>query len=277
MADDDDLVELWQREARQPFSGWDFSYLRGRYTEDEPPWSYEALARDALRGASALLDMGTGGGEQLLAIAESLPERTTATEGHPPNLAVARANLAARGIEVVAYDSESDERMPFTDGAFSVVLNRHESFVADEVRRVLAPGGRFLTQQVGAANFAELRELLRMAPAFPDVTLANFRQRFENLGLDVEVAEDWHGSAEFSDVGALVYFLTSVPWEAPADFSVSRYRGALQALHDRNEPVRFSIHRFVLQVRRTSDGVDRDQDAALSRPAGDSGARVSLR
>ncbi|MEO1062055.1 MAG: methyltransferase domain-containing protein [Actinomycetota bacterium] len=246
----DHLIELWEREASQPFSGWDFSYLRGRYQEEAPPWSYDAMAISALRGVSAVLDMGTGGGEKLLELADSLPAQTTATEGHPPNVAVARANLEPQGIAVVEYDSESGQRMPFGDAVFPLLLNRHESFDAAEIGRVLSPGGRFLTQQVGADNLAELRDLFGMRPRFLDVTLANHRRHLTDAGLHVEFAQEWRGSAEFSDVGALVYFLKAVPWEAPADFSVRRYREVLLSLHDRPEPLRLTIHRFALQVRR---------------------------
>lgn len=246
----DDLVESWEREARQPFSGWDFSHLEGRYREEPPPWSYDALALSALRDASSTLDMGTGGGEKLLELTDSLPERTIATEGHRPNLAVARANLEPHGIDVAEYDSDTPSRMPFGDAEFSLVLNRHESFEATEVSRVLAPDGRFLTQQVGTDNLAELRDHFGTVPRFERATLPYYQQQLTDAGLHVELAQDWHGSAEFAEVGALVCFLSAVPWEAPDDFSVERYQKVLMALHDRAEPLRFTIHRFVLQVRR---------------------------
>ena len=39
--------------------------------------------------------------------------------------------------------------LPFEDSSFSLVVSRHESYVASEVARVLRPGGLFLTQQLG--------------------------------------------------------------------------------------------------------------------------------
>ena len=36
----DELVEAWLREERQPFSGWDFSYLDGRLKGEREHWSY---------------------------------------------------------------------------------------------------------------------------------------------------------------------------------------------------------------------------------------------
>lgn len=74
------LLDLWRREQQEPFEGWDFSYLAGRYFEGEPPWYYDALARLALTSAtSSVLDMGTGGGEKLLELVDALPADTVAT------------------------------------------------------------------------------------------------------------------------------------------------------------------------------------------------------
>ncbi len=44
-------------------------------------------------------------------------------------------------------------------GRFDLILNRHESYHPGEIARVLAPGGTFLTQQVGGDELGELREL----------------------------------------------------------------------------------------------------------------------
>jgi hypothetical protein len=59
------------------------------------------------------------------------------------------------GIAVVQDEGAPDNsdqngdraRLLFRDGAFDLVANRHEAFVATEVARVLSPGGTFVTQQ----------------------------------------------------------------------------------------------------------------------------------
>ncbi len=157
--DDPELLTRWRAERTAPAVGWDFSALDGRMTEDEPPWDFAQECRTALAGATSALDMGTGGGERLLALGAALPADTVATEGWPPNLAVARNALAPYGIEVVPYDAETDDparrRMPFPTGRFDVVMNRHEAMLADETARVLSPGGVLLTQQVGTPDTAE--------------------------------------------------------------------------------------------------------------------------
>jgi hypothetical protein len=106
-----------------PVEGWDFGVFAGRYEEDDPPWDYRRLVRAHLDGAGSLLDLGTGGGE-LLAELAPLPEHTVATEGHPPNVPIARRRLGPLGVEVV--EVEEGGRLPLPDAAFDLVIDRHE-------------------------------------------------------------------------------------------------------------------------------------------------------
>lgn len=51
--------------------GWDFSRLDGRATATGPPWDFEDVCRAAMAGVGSVLDMGTGGGERLIALLTS--------------------------------------------------------------------------------------------------------------------------------------------------------------------------------------------------------------
>ena len=134
-------------------TGWDFSALEGRLIADDPWWDFEADCLDAMRYARAVADLGTGGGERLIRLVDAFPDdregtRTiVATEGWEPNLAVARRNLGTRGIEVLPYDAETGQAMPFGDGELDLVMSRHEGIDAGEVTRMLASGG-----QIGRAH-----------------------------------------------------------------------------------------------------------------------------
>ncbi|MEV4372683.1 hypothetical protein AB0J71_36830 [Nonomuraea sp. NPDC049637] len=98
--------ELVARASAAAIEGWDFTALRGRVVEEPLPWSYERLLRDRLNGAASLLDLGTGGREFLAGLTP-LPPRTAATEGHPPNLPIARRRLESLGVEVAATSKRS--------------------------------------------------------------------------------------------------------------------------------------------------------------------------
>lgn len=250
----DPLLESWYREEAEPFQGWDFSHLRGRRDEEHPPWSYEQLAREALRGARVAVDLGTGGGERLSRLADAFPTHMFATEAHPPNVAIARARLEPLGVTVIPYKSEDlvGGPLPFADASLDAVLDRHESYDSREVARVLAPGGRFLTQQVDGDTHAELLALFRPGRKPLPVKLDRFVADAERAGLRVVRAEEWWGNSVFKDVGALVYYLKAILWDEPR-FSVARYESVLRELHarcERERGVRSRVGLFVLRAER---------------------------
>lgn len=252
----DAVLEAWRREEDEPFSGWDFSHLRGRWNEEHPPWSFEDLARDTLRAARTAVDLGTGGGERLSRLADVFPPRMLATEAYPPNVQVAHDRLAPLGVTVVRYRSKDlvGGPLPFQTGSLDAILDRHESYSAREVARVLAPGGHFLTQQVDGDSLADLLCLFRSDPPFPEVKLDRFVTDAERAGLVVERAEQWWGKSEFSDVGAIVYLLKALSWEVP-DFTVAGYEPVLRELQSRLERdgvLRFRVGRFLLAARKAS-------------------------
>ena len=247
------LVAAWSSEESQPFSGWDFGHVRGRYFEEKPPWSYEDLAREALRGAQSGVDLGTGGGEVLARLADAFPGCMVATEAYPPNWAVARERLAPGGASVVAYAAdEVSSVLPFRDGSFDAVLDRHEAYDAREVARVLAPGGVFLTQQVDGRSHADLLGWFGTEPHWPDVILDRLASDLVGAGLDIEIARSWWGTISFLDVAALVYYLKAIPWEVP-DFSVGRFRTELLGLQrrlDETGALRFDEGLFAIRARK---------------------------
>ena len=194
--------------------------------------------------------MGTGGGEKLLSFKDVLPSNTVATEGYPPNLPIARANLEPQGIRVVAYDCGIDDRMPFDEGIFALVINRHEAYDAVEVARVLRPGGHFLTQQVDGRDLDNMVALFGSESAYHHVNLANCRREVEQAGLLVDAAEEWAGTMTFDDIGALVYYLHAAPWNAPDDFSVARYAQVLLEMQHSGRPLTFTKRRFYIQAHK---------------------------
>jgi SAM-dependent methyltransferase len=146
MKDDPSFEQLIQEAISIPFSGWDFTIMRERWQQNEPAWDYQALAREHISKATRLLDQDTGGGELLASLAP-LPSFTYATESYPPNIPVARNRLKPLGVHLVSEFKE--DALPFADGYFDLVLNRHGGYTVFELRRILKPGGIFLTQQVG--------------------------------------------------------------------------------------------------------------------------------
>ena len=170
---------LWaQEEQSAEMHGWDFSHIRGRVVEAPLPWDYKKKVLDFLKPQSVILDMGTGGGEFLLSLRHPFSQ-TSVTESWQPNFELCEKKLAPLGITV--RKTEEDKPLPFADNSFDLVLNRHDFYDVNEVRRVLKPGGYFITQQVGGSNNLRLRALLgNNKTAMPSFNLENELLRFKN-------------------------------------------------------------------------------------------------
>jgi len=251
----DTLIDQAQWET---FSGWDFSPIAGRMHESAVEWDFGALVRRPLDAVNAVLDLGTGGGEFLSSLAP-LPTRTVATEAYVPNVAVARQRLAPLGVTVVQVPGAPDNiamapgegvnMLPFSDAAFPLVINRHESYYPSEVFRTLEAGGSFLTQQVGGTHNQQVNRLLGAPPGYDQRwDLAFAASQLEAAGFLIEDHKEAFPRTVFTDIGALVYYLKAVPWQIP-EFSVELYRDRLHAIHQRIQsdgPLRIPGHFFYL-------------------------------
>lgn len=245
MADFESLV----RQATEiPFSGWDFSAIEKRLRRRRVPWEYARRVKNRIPLSRSLLDLGTGGGELLASLAP-LPHETYATEGYRPNLRLARARLEPLGVQVLFADQGGP--LPIPSHSIDLVADRHTGFSPAEVSRVLRPGGRFVTQQVGAANYGELNACFGVEPpaGLNDVLSAEaLAHEVKTSGLEIVEKRDARLPDEFLDIAAVVYYLKAVPWQVPG-FSVEAYRKQLRQIHseiERGGRFRVTAHRILL-------------------------------
>ena len=205
------------------------------------------IVRQYLSPDSKLLDIDTGGGEFLLSLNHP-PKNTSATEGYPPNVALCKSILLPLGIDF--RESNDVSHLPFGDNSFDIVINRHGSLDADELFRVLKPGGFFITQQVGAENDRELVNLLlpNTELPYPEQYLAKVSRNFIHAGFEILHSQEAFSGIRFYDVGALVWFARIIEWEFPG-FSVEHCLDNLykaQKLLDKEGAIEASTHRFLL-------------------------------
>ena len=247
--------ELIAEALAVPVAGWDFSWFDGRATEQRPSWGYARLVADRMAGATAALDVQTGGGE-VLATVPHPPALLVATDSWRPNLPVAARHLRPLGAAVV--EAADAPALPFRDAVFDLVVSRHPVCTLwDEIARVLRPGGTFLSQQIGAGTNRELSEAMlgplpAPDPRHPERLAADARA----AGLTVLDVRAEKLRAEYFDVAAVTYFLRKVVWTVPG-FGVDRYLPQLRAVHDRIQadgPFVSFARRVLIEARKTADG-----------------------
>lgn len=248
-----ELIEYWKNEERVAhIHGWDFSHIEGRYTEGaDMPWDYRGIILSHLKPEMKLLDIDTGGGEFLLSLGHPF-ENTAATEGFPPNVKLCEDTLLPLGIDFRPGDGKA--HLPFEDGSFDMIINRHGDFNAGDIHRLLKPGGLFVTQQVGAENDRELVRLLcgETTVPFPEQYLSITEEKFRLAGFDIIDGRECFPPIRFYDVGALVWFARIIEWEFP-DFTVDAALDNLfnaQSILNEKGCIEGRTHRFLLAARK---------------------------
>lgn len=129
----EELLQAWLLEEKEAhIFGWDFSHINGRYDEEQDlPWDYREIVLDFLSPEMDLLDIDTGGAEFLLSLYHPF-EKTAATENYPPNVELCSGKLLPLGVDFKRADARN-EKLPFPDQTFDVVINRHGDFNVREI------------------------------------------------------------------------------------------------------------------------------------------------
>ena len=215
------------------FSGWDFSDIidTGRMEEDSFDWSYAQTVSSLFADTETLLDIGTGGGE-LLSSLSPLPARTYATESYPPNVEIAREKLISLGVEVV-YIPENpqppyNDRLPFEESFFDLVISRHNAYCPGEIHRVLKENHLFITEQIGALSCANLLlDLSGNDRMLNHWNLMSAVRELEENSFKIVSKKEHIVPVRFYDIGAIVYYLKAIPWLIE-DFTPAKYEKQLR-------------------------------------------------
>ncbi|MDT2849929.1 class I SAM-dependent methyltransferase [Vagococcus carniphilus] len=242
------LSNWLESENRQKsFEGWDFSSIQEDFWQEEISWNYTEIVKYYLKPNMRLLDMGTGGGELLTLFSHPF-HQTSVTEGWEKNYQLLLMTLAKKGVEVKFV--KEDDQLDFSDNQFDIVLNSHESFSLDEVKRVLKPGGLFITQQVGDLNGINLAS--RLIPNFEkkdfNLHLSSVVRELKKRDFDILDQYESYPSQKFFSMDALIYYVRTIEWEFPG-FSVLTLQKELIELEEELKRVGFiynQVHRFLV-------------------------------
>lgn len=247
-----ELKRTWKKEEKAAhIHGWDFSHIRGRCEEMDLPWDYKRIIQRHLNRDMSILDYDTGGGEFLLSLKHPY-DKTSATEGYQPNVALCKQTLLPLGIDFKVCDDPAN--IPFRDESFDLIINRHGDFNANELYRLLKKGGIFITQQVGEENDRDLVEMVlpNAEKPFPHFNLNEQKKVFEGAGFQIMEEAEAYRPIKFYDVGAFVWFARVIEWEFPG-FSVDKcfeHLLKMQKKMDDKGNIEGTIHRYLIVAKK---------------------------
>jgi len=249
--ENNELYEIWKEEEDILFQGWDFSRADKYIERESLPWDYKEIVQKYLNPDMRLLDMGTGGGEFLLTLNHPY-ENTFVTEGYEPNYQLCLETLAPLGITVkTCVDGEA---LPYDDNFFDIIINRHESYLAEDIYRMLKPGGLIITQQVGGKNNEILSERFNMhfIGDFSKFDLTHEAVKFQKAKFDIFYKNEKHAQVKYFDIRAVILTAKTHIWEFP-NFSVDNCFNELLILQKELEEKGFveSVeHRFIICAKK---------------------------
>lgn len=226
--------------------GWDFS--RMHTSHPATPWEYLSVVRGHLRATDTVIDIGTGGGERLLELSTDA-RQLLGVDPDPEMITRARELAADKGATSVHFETGTGAEIL---EQFDVVIDRHAPFETQVVHRLLRPGGRFVTQQVGEHNMRNVREAFQLeanasAPIRPEM--------FVQTGFSIERFDEYNVDYVIRDTDSLVFWLQALD-VAHSDFGgfdSEKDAGAINRLLSTSltaEGVVTNEHRYLLVANK---------------------------
>jgi SAM-dependent methyltransferase len=192
-------------------NGWDFGKIK--VVSEGEQWDfYEEVTRKCKK-SDVLLDIGTGGGERLLSIADRALLLVGIDQANGM-IRTANANLLKTGKPNIRFLQMDAENLEFPEGFFNIVSCRQSGFDAKEVAKVLVKGGIFLTQQVcegDKRNIAEMFGRGQFSGSRDDQLIHKYRSELNKAGFSDIRSFEYDATEYYQTYKDLVFLLKYTP------------------------------------------------------------------
>ncbi|WP_223632677.1 class I SAM-dependent methyltransferase [Planococcus sp. 4-30] len=192
-------------------NGWDFSQLQ--VSVNGTGWQFNDEVIKRCNKTKILLDIGTGGGENLLALAPTVL-LAVGIDSSNGMIDSAKENLKKMKLANLRFVKMDSENLFFPPDFFDVVTSRHAPFDSNEVARVLKSGGVFLTQQVSEDDKLNIKNTFGRGQSFGDADGALKRKYMKELkaaGFSVVQAFDYDAKEYYQRPEDLLFLLQHTP------------------------------------------------------------------
>lgn len=221
-ANKQNLADFYNRVGAE--IGWDFSRLK--CTSEGETWDFYEEVKKLCRPNYKLLDIGTGGGEKILALADSLRE-IVGIDISAGMIKTAQNNLRTAAVSNVNFFVRDAAKTGLPAENFNVVSCRHSDFSPAEVFRLLVPGGIFMTQQVGEVDKINIKEFFGRGQSYQvadGTAAAAYRRGLQTAGFNDIDIKNYDAAEYYHRPEDLLFLLKHTPiipdfGKAPDDFS----------------------------------------------------------
>ena len=192
-------------------NGWDFS--RVKCLSEGIQWDlYHEVVKNCKK-SDVLLDIGTGGGEAILKIADTA-KMFVGIDQSASMIATAVSNGATAGKPNVRFQQMDAEKLNFPNHFFHIASCRHSPFCAKEVSRVLVDGGIFLTQQVSENDKQNIKEAFGRGQTY-GIPAGTLRQQYmselRNAGFADIQSFEYQVTEYYQTAEDLIFLLKHTP------------------------------------------------------------------
>ncbi|WP_182102927.1 class I SAM-dependent methyltransferase [Niallia taxi] len=204
-----DELEFYDKVGK--INGWDFSKLN--VISEGLKWDFYEEVTKKCKSSDILLDVGTGGGENLLRIASSLLF-LVGIDLSRGMIETAHSNYKKSKVLNVRFSQMSSDNLQFPSGFFDVISSCHAPFSSMEIARVIKNGGFFLTQQVCEADKLNLKEAFKRGQGFGEVD-GTLKERYimelKSAGFTEVQAFEYDANEYYQRAEDLIFLLKHTP------------------------------------------------------------------
>jgi len=191
--------------------GWDFSQVK--YTSEGVGWEfYDEVVKRSSK-TDKLLDIGTGGGEKVLKIAENF-QLVAGIDVSDGMIKTARKNLLNSEVTNAGFFVMDAEKIQFPDRGFNIISCRHSDFSPTEIFRLLDEGGCFISQQVGEADKLNLKKFFGRGQNYgvkDGTTMRDYVEHLKAAGFSRVETREYDATEYYERPEDLIFLLKHTP------------------------------------------------------------------
>jgi SAM-dependent methyltransferase len=191
--------------------GWDFGDVK--VTTEGVKWRFYEEVRQSCKERDFLLDIGTGGGKRVLALADSV-QLIVGIDLSKSMIQRARNNLRQRQAWNARFLVMDAHEIDFPPDFFNIIACRHSPFNAEEVARLLPPGGLFITQQVSEGDKLNIKRFFKRGQGFgtePGTAKESYVSSLEKAGFSELRTHDYNATEYYETPEDLLFLLRRTP------------------------------------------------------------------